>query len=215
MTPTDDSRPRHIGLKVLSVLFAAVVWWSFVLEETAETAFRAALHYTRIPEGLELNPDQADTVTLLLAGPRGRLARLTESPPTVEIDFGALNDPGDYTFDIGALRLGLPSGVRLVRAIPSQVRLSLERSVREQVTISPDLAGTPEGRTVVAVEVDPPRLWVVGPESRMALVHAVTTDLIDLATVVGRRTFSSVAYLPDPYLRFEQAPNIEVTVTVQ
>ena len=215
MTPTDDSRPRHTGLKVLSVVFAVVVWWSFVLEETVETSFRAALHYTAVPEGLELNPDQVDAVTLVLAGPRGRLAGLSQSPPSVEVDFGAIRDPGDYTFDIGDLRLGLPSGVRLARAIPSQVRLSLERSVRRQVTIYPDLAGTPEGRTVVAVEVNPPRLWVAGPERRIALVRNVTTDPIDLATVVGRRTFFSVAYLPDPYLRFEQDPHIEVTVTVQ
>ena len=215
MTTTDDSPPRHTGLNVLAVLFAAVVWWSFIFEETVETSLGAALHYIGVPEGQELNPDQADSVTLVLAGPRGRLAALSESPPTVEVDFGAVRDPGDYTFDIREMRLSLPSGVRLVRAIPSQVRLSLERSVREQVTIHPDLAGIPEGRTVVAVKVNPPQLWVAGPESRMALVHNVTTDPIDLSTVVGRQTFSSIAYLPDPYLRFEQTPSIEVTVTVQ
>ncbi len=215
MPTSYDSRPRHMGLKVLSVGFGVVVWWSFVFEQTVQTSFPAALHYTRVPEELELNLDQADTVTLLLAGPRGRLDELSQSPPAVEVDLGEIEAPGDYTFDIGDPRLSLPAGVRLVRAIPSQVRLSLERSVREQVSIYPDLVGTPEGRTVVGVEVAPPRLWVAGPESRMALVHNVMTDPIDLASVVGRRTFSSVAYLPDPYLRFEQQPNIEVTVTVQ
>ena len=204
-----------MGLKVLSVGFAVVVWWSFIFEQTVQTSFPATLHYTRVPDGLELNPDQADTVTLLLRGPSGRLEELSQSPPAVEVDLGEIEAPGDYTFDIAHPRLNLPAGVRLVRAIPSQVRLSLERSAREQVSIYPDLIGTPEGRTVVSVEVVPPRLWVAGPEGRMALVHNVTTDPIDLTTVVGRRTFSSVAYLPDPYLRFEQQPSVEVTVTVQ
>ena len=204
-----------MGLKVLSVGFAVLVWCSFVFEETAQTSFRAALHYTRVPAELELNPDQADTVTLLVAGPRARLDELSQSPPVVEVDLGAIETPGDYTFDVGDPPLNLPVGVRLVRAIPSQVRLSFERSVREQVSIYPDLVGTPEGRTVVSVEVVPARLWVAGPESRMALVHNVATDPIDLASVVGRQTFSSVAYLPDPYLRFEQQPKVSVTVTVQ
>ena len=80
MTTTDDSPPRHTGLKALAVLFRrrSLVVFSFFEETARGRPLGAALHYTGVSrKDKKLNPDQADSVTLVLAGPRGRLAGLS------------------------------------------------------------------------------------------------------------------------------------------
>jgi hypothetical protein len=84
------------------------------------------------------------------------------------------------------------------------------------VEIQPQFVGTYEREYALAlVRLDPPRLVVVGPESRIALVDVVSTDPIDLTEVVGGRSFRVTAYLPDPYLRFDSDPTVTVEVQMR
>ena len=68
----------NLGAKLLAFLVAAIVWASVSLEPRVEAAVEAGVRYKNVSSGLELNPDQADRVTLIVAGPRIRMRQLTE-----------------------------------------------------------------------------------------------------------------------------------------
>ena len=86
--------------------------------------------------------------------------------------------------------------------------------MREQVDDPSGPGGDPRGSNGGrGLKSTPPQLWGRGAGKPHGVgAQTSTTDPIDLSAVVGRQTFSSIAYLPDPYLRFEQTPSIEITV---
>lgn len=205
-----------LGLKTAAVVGAILLWVSFAGESLSDATFEARLHYVNVPENLELNPDQADRVTVFLRGPASKLAELRSGQVGVGADFSDIYGPGEKTLTVAEMNLGLPDGVRLIKAVPSQLRFTIEAQARHEVEIQPQFVGTYEREYALAlVRLDPPRLVVVGPESRIALVDVVSTDPIDLTEVVGGRSFRVTAYLPDPYLRFDADPTVTVEVQMR
>ena len=204
-----------LGAKILAFVAAAIVWTSVSLEPRMAAAVEAGVRYLNVSPGLELNPDQADRVTLIVDGSRGRMRQLS-GELAVEIDLSQLKEAGERTFEVANARLNLPEGVRLIRAVPSQLRLSLETSAERKVTVHANLVGSPPaGRVWTAATLTPAKLRIAGPDARVALVEGVTTDPIDLSDVSESRDFQTTAQLPDPYLRFVDGPSVTVQVVIE
>ena len=207
---------RNLGLKLLSLAGGATLWMYVSMQPEMERVVDIPVQYVNVPASLELNPDQVERVTVILAGPRDRLEELSPSTLPVAVDLSTVNTPGEHTFNVQDLRFGLPLGVRVIKAVPSQLRLLLEKQARRQVSVVPRFVGDYQaGYTLQSYAVDPPQLVIVGPESRMALVDQVTTDPIDLSGEIGTKNFQATAYLPDPYLRFEGGSTVTVEVNVR
>jgi YbbR domain-containing protein len=204
------------GLKTTAVVGAILLWASFAGQPLSEATFDARIQYLNVPEDLELNPDQADRVIAILRGPASRLDQLRNGQLHVLADFSDVYGPGEKTLTIADMTLGLPDDVHLVKAVPSQLRFTLEAQGRREVEIQPQFVGSYEREYALAsVRLDPSRLTVIGPESRISLVDVVSTDPIDLTEVVGGRSFRVTAYLPDPYLRFVGDPTVTVEVRMR
>jgi YbbR domain-containing protein len=204
------------GLKFAAVAGAIVLWWSFAGEPLSDGSFEAHIDYVNVPENLELNPDQAERVAVILRGPRSVLQELRSREVAVQADFSGVYGPSEKTLNVTEMNLGLPDGVHLVKAVPSQLRFTLEAQARREVAIQPQFVGSYEREYALAsVRLDPRTLVVVGPESRVALIDVVSTDPIDLSDVVGGRSFRVTAYLPDPYTRFEHDPSVSVEVQMR
>ena len=205
----------NLGAKMLAFVVAAIVWASVSLEPRMEAAVEAGVRYLNVSPGLELNPDQVDRITLIVAGSRGRMRQLSDGL-AVEIDLSHLNEAGQRTFEVANARLNLPEGVRLIRAVPSQLRLSLDSSAEREVTVHANLVGSPlAGRVWTAATLTPSKLRIAGPVARVALVEGVTTDPIDLSQVSESGDFQTTARLPDPYLRFVDGPSVTVQVAIE
>ena len=213
MEKVRDWVAQDMGMKLVALTGAVALWAFISLRPTAERALEARVEYAHVPPGLEINPDEVDRLTVIVSGTQDRLDDLGRNL-TARVDFSDVHGLGEYTFDVTAERLALPRGVRLVKAVPSQVRLVLEKRVAREVTVAPHFSGTTApGYTVQSYSVEPPRLLLTGPESRMALFGQLSTDAIDLSGVVGSRSFRTMAFVADPYVRCEQGA--EVTVSVQ
>ena len=206
---------RNSGPKILALGIAVLLWVVVRSQPKVETVLEAGIHYAHVPPGLEFNPDQAGRVTIVVRGSRGRVEELQRRGAAVQIDFAGLDRPGEQTFDVTGASLGLPDGVDLIRAVPSQLRLSLEKQGRREVLVQPIFVGAAaDSRVVSSFRVEPPRLTVVGPERRVALLAQVTTDPIAVTGLAGTHTVSTTAYLPDPYLRFEGDASVTVEMNI-
>jgi YbbR domain-containing protein len=204
------------GLKIAAVVGAIVLWSSFSGEPLRDASFEAHIDYVNVPEQLEMNPDQAERVTLILRGPRSQLHDLRDGEVAIQADFSDIYGPGEKTLTIAETNLGLPDGVHLIKAVPSQLRFTLEAQAQREVTIQPQFVGSYDREYALAsVRLDPRTLTVVGPESRVNLIDVVSTDPIDLSDVVGGRSFRVTAYLPDPYVRFDRDPSVSVEVQMR
>ena len=208
---------ENIGWKMLS-LAAATTIWAFVATEPELSTFASApVEYKNLPNDLEIGSTPLTSVLLELRGPSGQLGGTAEASlhPQVILDMSAAV-PGERTFTVGDGAVKLPRGVRLVGAVPSQVRLDFERRTDASVPVTVRVAGEGhDGYFVASQNVQPSRLEIVGPASHVARVTQAVTDAVDVSQVVGTSEFRVNAFLNDPYVRFQGSPQVEVTVTMK
>jgi YbbR domain-containing protein len=201
---------EHIGWKLLSLAIAAVLWYVVVGEPRYVASVSAPLEFSNVPRGLEISSEKPDTISLELEGPSGQLDQQDLAGVIVVLDLGSIVKPGEQAFTLGAGSARLPAGVRLIRAVPSQIRLKFERRVTREVPVRVHTAGP--GSTGREARSIPPTLRIVGPESLVNAVQYAETDSIDLTGVTGAKEFRVGVFVNDPQVRFESAPQVTVKV---
>ncbi len=207
---------NNFGLKLISLAGAVALWMLMGAEPELETSVNVPIEFHNAPQDLEMVADQAWNVHLLVRGPSSRVRNLNRSDIAVVLDLLPVRQPGARTFTLDSSQILLPHDVRLVRAIPSQVRLVFERRLTREVRVLPRFTGVyPEGYEIASYTVEPPTIRVVGPESRVNLVDYVTTDPIDVSKLIGSASYPRNAYLDDPHLRFENLKTVRVHVEMR
>ncbi len=209
---------RNLQWKLLSLAIAVLIWVLVANEPELSTYSPVRVEYRNQPDQIELAAEPISTIMLELRGPSGELRAMDQGAtirPGVVLDMTSVG-PGVRTFPIGSDNVRLPRGVSLVRAVPSEVRLTLERRAERSVPVETQFmhqgAG---GYEVTAYRVTPPQMLIAGPGSHVGAVRAVATDPIDLSGVVGTAEFRVNVFVNDAFVRFVSKPQVAVTVNVK
>ena len=207
---------QNLGLKILSLGTAVALWGLIATEPESETSISVPVTFHNSPRQLELISDQYPVVHLFVKGPASKIRTLGPADAAVSLDLLRVQQPGDRTFTLDASRMVLPRGVTLVRAMPSQLLLKFDKRLTRSVPVLPRFSGEYQpGYQVAGHQVHPPTLRVVGPESRVGLLDYVSTEPIDLSRLIGSASYTVHAYLPDPYVRFENLESVRVHVEMK
>ena len=208
----------NMGWKLLSLGVAFAIWAMVATEPELNTVTPVQLEYRNVPDGLEISSNPLSTVHLELRGSSGALRDLganNVARPGIVLDMSAVQ-PGQRTFTIDDSAVRLPRGVRLVRAIPSEVRFEFERSASRTVPVSVRFAGQGNnGYVVASYEVVPTTVRIVGPASHVSRVAAAATDPVDVSALVGPSEFRVNAFVNDDYVRFQSPSLVTVTITMK
>ena len=204
----------RFGWKLLSLAVAVLIWVLVASEPELSTFANVPLEYRNLPHNVEVSSSLIESVYLELRGPSGELRNLSDvRRPAVVLDMAGAR-PGERTYAIATGNVRLPRGVRLVRAVPSQVRFQFEtrtfRTIPVRVRFAPGRAAH-----VASFRVSPPTLRILGPESHVARVTAAETDPLDVSAVHGSADLKGNAFVEDSYVRFETPPVIVVSVTMK
>jgi YbbR domain-containing protein len=207
---------QNLGWKLLSLTIAVVIWALVATEPELATFANVRLEYKNLPEGLEISSEPVSSVVLELRGPSGALRGTGEAiHPAVVIDMSDA-ESGERTFSIGDRNVKVMRGVRLVRAIPSEVRFHFEPRRMHQVPVHARFINEGQNGYVVAeYHVDPPEMEITGPRSRVARIAAVAADPIDLANTTDTSQFHVNVFTEDSLVRFLSTPEVVVTVTMK
>lgn len=207
---------RNPGWKAASLAGAVLLWLMVGREPQLVSFVSVPVQYKRIPGDLEISSDVVEHVYLELQGTQGLLGRFTDAEAAVTLDFSGVASPGERTFNIDNETVSLPHGMRLVRAIPSQLRFDFERRMVRDVQVEVRFMGRlQEGYRLRRYEAVPPMLTIVGPEGRITHIHSAPTDPIDLSSVVAASQFRVNVFIDDPHVRFQGAPQVTVKVAVE
>lgn len=206
----------NVGWKLLAVVSAFVLWRLFVGETELATSIPVAVQYRNMPPDLELTADPPERLFLKLRGPASRLNPSDLTRTVLLVDLKNAMAAGEQTITITEQELGLPPGVELVRVVPSQVRITLEKRTEKTVPVEVRHAGPPpKGYRIVTQRVEPARVKIVGPEAILSRIDSVPTDPVNLGGVVGAEEFRVPVYAPDPHVRFEGKPVVTVKVELE
>lgn len=208
----------NIGWKLLSLVLAFTIWALVATEPELNTVTPVQLEYRNVPDGLEISSNPVSTVHLELRGPSGALRDLGVNGvarPGIVLDMSGAQ-PGQRTFPIDDGAVRLPRGLRLVRAIPSEVRFEFERSASRTVPVSVRFTGQGDNGYVVAhYEVSPNTAEIVGPASHVSRIAFATTDPVDVSALAGPSEFHVNAFVNDDFVRFQSPTLVTVTVTMK
>jgi YbbR domain-containing protein len=211
-----DLLTRNAGWKVFSLLVSVLLWFSFTRDPEVGTFVSVPVEYRGMPDDLEISSDLVGSVSIDLRGPSGEIENFNAAKSAVVLDFSDIHKPGERTFQIDERNISLPTGMRLVRAIPAQIRLQFEQRTRHDVPVQVRFAGVPhKGYQIARYEVYPKELTLVGPASHVKKIEYAVTDPIDLAAVVGESEFHVNAFVGDPHVRFEKPVKISVRVSME
>ena len=175
---------RHLGLKVLSVGLAVLLWMVVAGEETVERGLRVPLELQQFPAGLELQGEAPSLVDVRVRGASGdaQPRRPGRHRRGARPAHGA---SGRRLFQLTPEQVRVPFGVQVVQVTPPSVALVFENSATRQVPVVPAVEGEPApGYVVGKMTVEPQTVEVIGPESA---VERVTEALTEPVSVAGAR----------------------------
>jgi hypothetical protein len=207
----------HAGWKLLSLAVAVAIWAMVASEPELSTFISTPIEYKSLPDDVDIASNPVTSVMLELRGPSGELRGLNGDGlhPQVVIDLSSAA-PGERTYTIGDGSVKLPRGVRLVSALPGEVRFTFEARTVRAVPVRVRFAGEGHnGYFVASQTATPPSLKIEGPASHVTGMAEALTDPVDVSDSVGTESFRVNAFVADPFVHIQSSPQVTVTVTMK
>jgi YbbR domain-containing protein len=208
------SRVRHLGLKVVSVVLAALLWLVVAGEQIVERALRIPIEFTNVPPDLELIGDAPTVADVRVRGSSGALSRMSPGEMVALLDLRTAR-PGVRLFHLSGADVRAPFGVQVVQVSPSNISIRLERSVTKAVPVVPEIDGQPAAGFVVGrVVVDPATVEVIGPAGAVGRLTTAITEPVSVEGATTTVTESVNVGAPIAAIRLRDVQSVQVTVHV-
>lgn len=205
----------NFGYKVVSLALAVGLWLALARDPAASVAVTVPIEFHNIPSNLEISSVNIPEAQVRVRGPERLIHELRPQEVHVEVDLSGVK-PGERTFDLTAQQVRQPRDLEVAQVIPSQVRLSFDTPLIRQVEVRPRVIGAfAGGYRIARVLADPPTLSISGPKQRVEVVEAATTDPVDATGNMGRSTFVTNAFVPDPLVQIVHPVPVRVTVIME
>ncbi len=206
---------RHLGLKLVAVLLAVLLWLTVGGEHVVERSLRVPLEFRNLPPHLEIVGDPPASVDVRLRGSSALLSRIEPGEVVAGLDL-ALGRPGARLFHIRSDEVRAPFGVEVAQVVPGTISLELEKSERRVVPVVPAIDGEPAPGFVLGKAVsEPATVEVVGPESRLRQLLGATTEPVSVAGSRERVRDTVTVGVVDSAVRLVQPQSAIVTVEIQ
>jgi YbbR domain-containing protein len=205
---------RRFGLKVVSVVLAALLWLVVSGEQTVERALRIPLEFTNLPPQLELIGDPPTVVDVRVRGSSGTLSRIAPGELVAVLDVRSAR-AGQRLFHLTNTEVRAPFGVEVVQVTPSNVSMLFEPSAMKRVPIAPEIEGQPAaGFEVTGTTTEPATVMIVGPGSALKDLSEATTEAVSIAGARSNVIESVTVGVTDPAVRLRDPQTARVTVKI-
>jgi YbbR domain-containing protein len=173
------------------------------------------LEYRNIPSQLEITGDTTNSVQVRLRGSANVIRDISAKDVSTTIDLSKMR-PGDKIVPLSPQNVQAPFGAEVIRVNPSSVRFDLERTMTKSVAVVPTIAGQPtDGFEIGKVWVDPSKVEVEGPESRVNTLESIATVPIRLDRRQGHFQQMADLDIPDPQIRLAHPGPVIVQVEIR
>jgi YbbR domain-containing protein len=205
---------RHVGLKLLSIGVATLLWLVVTGDPEVERTLRVGLELQRAPVGVELVGAVPDTVAVRVRGPASRLSGLGPGDLSVVVDLDGAR-AGRRLFPLTAEHVTVPYGMQVAQVTPAALPLSFEATAEKIVPVRPRIEGTPvPGHSVTNVSVTPSHVRIEGPESGVNGLTEVVTEPVSVERATSLVREAVTLEVPDAGVRLGGGGTAVVTVTI-
>ena len=207
---------RDLGLKLLALGLAVLLWLSVAGEPVVERGLQVPLGFENVPDALEIAGDPPDTVQVRVRGAASIVNELESGDVVAVLDLAGEPPGNRRLFDMFAGRVRAPFGVEVTQVVPATITVALERGGSPRtVPVVPDIEGQPaEGFVVGRISTVPATVDVIGSESRLAGLSEALTEPVSVVNVSEAVQAVVTVGVADPTLRLATPTTADVTVEI-
>jgi YbbR domain-containing protein len=206
---------RNVGLKLLSLAIAMLLWWTVAREPEAQMVMRVPVEFYHMPKDLQFSTETVPQAQIRVRGPVHVLHDLAQADVHPVIDLSNAT-AGEQTYPIRPNSIRVPRGAEIEQIIPAQLRLSFDVPLQRTVPVRARITGSlVSGYRIAAVVVEPQTVQIEGPSRRVQLIESALTDPVDATGVIGSASFSTSVYTTDPLVKVNTAQSVRVTVVTE
>jgi YbbR domain-containing protein len=205
---------RHLGLKILALALASLLWLTVAGEHVVERVVRVPLEFRNIPEQLEVVGDPPASVDVRLRGPSALLSRLQPGEVVAVLDLANAR-PGARLFHIRADDVRSPYGAQVAQVVPGTLAIEFEKSGRRVIPVVAPIEGDPApGYIIGPITAEPSNVEVVGPESRLKKLDHATTEPVSVSGMTENVRDVVAVGVTDSAVRLSRPQDVTVIVSV-
>jgi YbbR domain-containing protein len=205
---------HHLGLKIVSLALAALLWVAVAGEQTVERSLRIPLEFTNLPSQLEVVGDSPAVVDVRVRGSSGALNRIAAGELVAVLDLRSARS-GQRLFHLDGDDVRTPFGVEVVQVNPSTVSMTFEQSASKVVPVVPSVEGEPaDGFVVGTVTAEPSTVEVLGPTSVLSKLTQAITEPVAVTDASAPVTETVNIGVADAAVRLRQPQTARVAVTI-
>jgi len=210
---------KNIGLKLVSLLLACILWWYVSLsrrEPVHERVISATLSLVGVPPSLVITtPDIRSNVSVRVRGRKSDLRTLASQTLEASADLSSINKAGEVEITIRSQHINVPEDIEVISITPNKIRFRLEPLRQRAVPIRPYLDGTvPSGFIVGQATAMPELALCSGPASQLVKLSEVTTERIIMTGRTGTFVQNVTVISDSPLVRVMSPLTTQVTVPV-
>ena len=205
---------HHLGLKVVSIALAALLWVVVAGEQTVERSLRIPLEFTNLPSQLEVVGEPPTVVDVRVRGSSGALNRIAAGELVAVLDLRSAR-AGQRLFHLEGEDVRTPFGVDVVQVNPSTISMMFEPSGSKTVPVVPSVEGEPaDGFVVGTVAAEPSTVEVLGPVSVLSKLTQAITEPVTVAGATAPVTETVNIGVADAAVRLRQPQTARVAVGI-
>jgi len=212
MSFTRDVLLRHWAIKLTSVFLAFLLWLAVRGEPPAERVITVPLEII-IPADMQITGERPGTVEVTLRGSANSMW-FGQPFPSCRVDLGDATE-GEHEIPLTPADVRVPraAGIEVLSVRPARLSLTLEKTISRVLPIRVVRGDPPLDLEVYGVKIDPPRVTITGPRSRVEKIREVPTENIPLSG--QRESIRTYARLDIPDATVHASPAGPVQVSIQ
>ena len=187
-TPNLLNWPNNWGLKLISLIFAVLLWYFVVGEDKVDTTIYIPVEIVNLPNELVISNQFKKQLEVTVSGPRGLINGINRQRTTRTISL-AKATPGTIVIRNEPETIPFPRGVSISRIQPSHITLLIDDLVEKELPVQARTTGDPAGgHELAGVVFDPPLIKISGPKAVVGREKILTAKPIDITGLKGPTT---------------------------
>ena len=180
--------PNNWGLKLISLVFAILLWYFVVGEDKIDTTVYIPVEIVNLPRELVISNQFKKQLEATVSGPRGLISGLNRQRITRTINL-AKATPGTIVIRNEPEAIQFPRGVTVSRIQPTHITLLIDELVEKELPVQARTTGDPAiGHELAAVVFEPPLIKISGPKAIVGREKLLTAKPIDISGLKGPTT---------------------------
>jgi len=157
------------------------------------------------------------SVSIIIRASKDDIAKISNDDISVDIDLSNLTENGEYTLPLNLVFSEeiLASDSLEVKVKPESITVNVEKKVLKYVPVIPSTVGdVAEGYKIDNIEVNPPYVPIVGPESLVNATESIFTTRVNVSNATTNFAAEAEGYPINKLIQLQDKGPYKVTITL-